>query len=207
MDVSQQRRKVARIPSRCPVVVREKLSDWATETEDLGTRGCRISLRRPLARGRVVQLRFEPGTGQPPLDVVGQVTWCRGASAGVIFITVPRGSGSGHWIDAVVAGDLARVLQSWATASARLSRMTGVTVQLGLPPPPTEALDNAQVALIRLARDGVPFPHLCRSPESAKVFHALLQRGVVSVCRGTPDPEGWKQTFARMHAAALARRA
>lgn len=159
-------------------------------------RGCRLALKRPLGRGAVVQLRFELGAGQAALDAVGQVSWTRPAAAGVVFVSVPRGAHSGAWIDALVAAQLRRVLQSWESASGTLAPLAALRLQLGIPP--TESLDRGQVTLVRLARDGVALAALSRSPEAVRVLATLLERGVLSLCRATPDPEGWKQALSML---------
>src|SRR5512144_1239283 len=86
---AQERRRIARIPVRCRVAVREKLSAWECEAQDLGARGCRIALGRPLAPGALVQLAFDVGASAEPLVVLGQVAWATKAAplmAGIKFL-------------------------------------------------------------------------------------------------------------------------
>jgi hypothetical protein len=200
MTVMEQKRRVPRIPVSCPVGIREKSSAWTTETLDVGARGCRIALERPLSRGTLVQLRFDRG-GAAPLDVLGQVAWTRASpprAAGIVFVSLPRdpsGVQARSWIDALVAAQLRHVLAAWPASNGALARLCEVPVQLGIPP--TEPLDRSAVALIRLARDGVRIGAVSRSADALRVLVELLDREVLSVSRETPDPEGWKQAFAR----------
>jgi hypothetical protein len=97
-------------------------------------------------------------------------------------------------IDALVAADLRRVLECWLTAGAALSRLSGVVLQLGIPP--EESPDRSEGAVIRLARQGMPLSVACGSAEGVAAVTRLLDRGVVSVCRNNPDPEGWKRALA-----------
>lgn len=206
MTVMEQKRRVPRIPVSCPVGIREKGSAWTTETLDVGARGCRIALERPLARGTLVQLRFERG-GAPPLDVLGQVAWTRASApraAGIVFVSLPRdpsGAQARSWIDALVAAQLRQVLAAWPAANDALVRLGEVTVGLGIPP--TEPLDRHAVALVRLARDGVRIGAVARSADALRVLAGLLDREVLSVTRETPDPEGWKQALARFASATI----
>src|SRR5512140_1110116 len=90
---THEKRRVARIPLACTVVVREKLATWTTDIEDVGPRGCRIRLSRPLAPGALVRLTIERDGHAPPLDALGQVAWARKTpplSAGITFVTAPR---------------------------------------------------------------------------------------------------------------------
>lgn len=200
MSVMDQRRRVARIPVACPVGIREKTSAWTTETMDVGARGCRVALERPLSRGSLVQLRFERA-GAPPLDALGQVAWTRTTpprAAGIVFVNQPRdasGAQARNWIDALVAARLRQALADGPAAGGALARLGEVTVRLGIPP--AEPLDRAEVALVRLVRDGVRLGAVARSPDALRVLAALLEREVLSVARESPDPEGWKRALAR----------
>jgi hypothetical protein len=196
----EQKRRMARIPVACPVGVREKSSVWVTQTVDVGARGCRISLERPLSRGTLVELAFDRGNGAP-LQALGQVAWTRTSpprAAGIVFVNLPReptGAQARNWIDALVALRLRQILAAWPAENAALAKLGEVVVQLGIPP--TEPLDRSQVTLVRLARDGVRLGAVTRSAEALGVFVALLEREILSVARETPDPEGWKSAFGR----------
>ena len=87
----REKRRAQRLPGRFKVAVREKLSTWSTSTEDLGPRGCRVELKRPLTPGTLVQLVFDMKDAEP-LVVHGQVAWVRQApgQAGITFLSFPR---------------------------------------------------------------------------------------------------------------------
>jgi len=85
-----------RLTSRraCRLTVRYRAgADWRGATAmDLSTRGCRLRVGEDLARGGAVSVAFE-GEGAPPVEVPGQVIWCRreGLSyqAGIHFAAAP----------------------------------------------------------------------------------------------------------------------
>jgi hypothetical protein len=206
MTSTEQKRRMARIPVVCPVGIRERASSWITQTMDVGARGCRISLERPLSRGSLVQLVFDRGSGEP-LEALGQVAWTRQApqrTAGIVFVNLPRVRGiqARNWIDALVAARLRQVVAAWPAENGGLARLADVAVHLGLPP--TEPLDPTELSLVRLVRDGARVAAMSRSRDALAVLVALLDREILSVFRETPDPEGWKSAFARFanHAAA-----
>jgi hypothetical protein len=88
----REKRKAVRLPGRFAVQVREKLATWATSTEDVSHRGCRIAMKRPLQQGALVELAFDMGPQVEPLVVHGQVAWVQRAAraAGVTFLSAPR---------------------------------------------------------------------------------------------------------------------
>jgi PilZ domain len=85
-----------RLTSRtaCRLTVRYRAgTEWRGATAmDLSTRGCRLRVGEDLPRGGAVTVAFE-GEGAPPVEVQGQVIWCRreGLSyqAGIHFATAP----------------------------------------------------------------------------------------------------------------------
>lgn len=201
MNVSEQKRRVARIPVTCAVGIRDRISAWTTRTVDVGARGCRITLDRPLSRGALVQLAFDRGPAAEPLQALGQVAWTRAIeprAAGIVFVNFPRepsGAQARNWIEALVAAELRQVLARWPAEHRVLAQLANVGLHLGIPP--TDPLDQQEVALVRLAREGgVKLGAVTRSPDALRVLVGLLERDILSVGRETPDPEGWKQAFA-----------
>jgi hypothetical protein len=201
MEATHEARRIPRIPVACTVVVQDRGASWTTETVDVGARGCRVALARPLARGSLIQLRFERGRELPPLQAVGQVVWTRSdavLAAGVVFVNLPRdarGTQARNWIDDLVAFQLHRILADWEKGRGGLAKLGGVKVALGLPPP--ERLTAPEVVLLHLVREGAALEELCRSREALVALVSLLERGALSVCRANPDPEGWRRTLAR----------
>jgi hypothetical protein len=112
-----EKRRSERLPGRFAVAVREKLATWTTSTEDVGARGCRIALKRPMTPGALVQLDFDMGEGAEPLVVHGQVAWVRRTpplSAGIAFLSVPREAQRQFaepcsWIDRILAARIRRL--------------------------------------------------------------------------------------------------
>lgn len=207
MDIAQKRR-VARIPVACPVGIRDKSSIWMTQTVDVGARGCRISLERPLARGSLIQVVFDRGNGKL-LEAVGQVAWTRSfapRAAGIVFVNQPRepsGSQARNWIDALVAARLRQVLNTWPREHGALAVLAEVVLNLGIPP--TDPLRDQEVTLVRVARDGARIGAFTHSTDALSTLASLLEREILSVARETPDPEGWKSAFARFARAAVPR--
>jgi hypothetical protein len=120
------KRRSERLPGRFDVSVREKLATWRTSTEDVGARGCRIELRRPLTPGALVQLAFDMGEGAEPLVVHGQVAWVRRSQplcAGIAFLSVPREAHRQFaepcsWIDRILAARIRRLEDEPGSAGA-----------------------------------------------------------------------------------------
>jgi hypothetical protein len=112
-----EKRKSERLEGRFEVIVREKLATWATRTLDVGPRGCRIELKRPLTPGMLVQVIFSMGPGVEPLVAHGQVVWARRSpplTAGIAFLSVPRQGEEapgkpGAWIDRLLGVYVRRI--------------------------------------------------------------------------------------------------
>lgn len=208
MNGTNDKRRAARIPVACTVVVREKLATWTTRTLDVGARGCRLALQRPLAPGTLVRLRLERGDQAPPLDVLGQVAWARKAQpacAGVTFVSAPAepsGAPAANWIDSLVAAALRSALADGPEAAGGLGGLGAVTLHLGTPP--SGALDPSDLGVLRVARDRGPISAVAYAPEGLRALVGLLDRGAVTVGRTSSDPEGWKQTFTLLADAAKA---
>lgn len=204
-----EKRRIPRIPFSCPVLVRQRLSSWSTHTEDIGIRGCRLALEQPLDPGNLVELQFHGVREHPALEAAGQVAWtCTRAplAAGVAFLGPPRAGAAGEarrWVDDLVADQLRRALDAWNSAHAVLSRLGDVSLQLGTPP--TEGLARTEIALVRLAREGVPLSSVCRSREGLGVVVGLMERGVVSVAGTPPDEVGWQHALTTIAGSATVR--
>lgn len=194
---NDERRRLARIPLACRVVVTEKLAEWAGETLDIAARGCRLTARRPVSPGALVQIAIE--TGGAPLHAVGQVVWARRTAPleiGVAFAGDVRGgpapeAGHGAWLDGLLAERLRTVLRR----GGRLGGALGA-VQLQLGAPPGVALGEAETAVLRRVRRGDPLGAIACSKSGADAVLALLAAGTITVARPTADPEGWRRAFA-----------
>lgn len=192
MSGNQERRRIARIPVRCGVAVREKLSSWVGETEDLGLRGCRIALKRQVAPGALLQLAFDAGPGAEPLVVLGQVAWASRAAplvAGVKFLAVPREAQNpqpGFWLDRLVAGRLRRLAGRGPSAAVELGPLGGVRLHVcGNPGPAPSA---AEQAVVTLARGEGTIATAGHAAERLGALAALLDRGVLTIALGGAAP-------------------
>lgn len=192
-----ERRRLARIPLACRVVVTEKLAEWTSETLDIAARGCRLSARRQVSPGALVRLSIDT-EGGAPLEAVGQVVWARKTAPleiGVAFAGDVRGGpapGAGHgaWLDGLLADRLRAVLRR----GGRLGPLAAVRLQLGAPP--GVALAEAETAVLRRVRRGDPLGAIACSQAGADAVLALLGAGTLTVARPTVDPEGWRRAFA-----------
>ncbi len=194
MSVSgTERRRLARIRLRCAVVVRDRMATWTAQTLDVGARGCRLSLSRPVARGALVQLRLGTDSARP-LDAVGQVVWTRSGDvleAGVAFVSAPKACASGaSWIDALFAAQLRAAGQD-AAASAALRELADVVLRLGVPP--RAPLPPVGVAIVRIAgREGRTSEALAL-PGGVATLASLVARGTVTVGRASSDGRAWSR--------------
>lgn len=189
-----ERRRLARIPLTCRVVVGERFSTWVTRTQDVGPRGLRLETTRPVRAGTLLQLRLE-AAGQAPLEAVGQVVWTREApvlEAGVAFTGSVRGGAPGGtaWLDGLLAAELRR---AWREGR-RLGPLGEVRLHLGSAP--GVRLDDDALVVLRAVRGGEPIAGLVRTGAGLDAVLRLLATGTISATRVNVDPEGWRRAFA-----------
>lgn len=195
MGAVRERRRLARIPLRCAVVVREKLATTIAETEDVGARGCRVVLKRPAAPGTLLQIRFVPGGAAEPLDAVGQVVWSRRTSpleAGIVFLSAPRAASSdacGSWLEALVAAQLKQVV----AGELALGGLGDVQLAVGGAP---RSVQPGDLPAVRIAQAGGTIAALATSAGDLRPLVGLLERGVVTVARAAVDLGGGRPWFA-----------
>jgi PilZ domain-containing protein len=195
MSSPGERRRLARIPLSCRVVVGERFSSWVTRTQDVGPRGCRLETTRPVRAGTLLQLRLELEGGQAPLEAVGQVVWTREApvlEAGVAFTGNVRGGPAGGtaWLDGLLAAELRR---AWREGR-RLGPLGEVRLHLGSAP--GVRLDDDALAVLRGVRGGEPISGLVRTGAALDAVLRLLATGTITAIRANIDPEGWRRAFA-----------
>jgi hypothetical protein len=183
------------------VVVREKLATWETETADVGARGCRIAMRRPVAQGTLLQLRFEREDGSEPLEAVGQVAWTRGGDqqeAGIAFVSTPRSRTSGpNWIDELAAAQLRAAIRDGAAPGAALA---DAVLRLGVPP--REPLPAPELAIAKVAEREGRLAEASDGRETLAALAALLEEGTVTLGRSGADAKTWKRVLSSAPAAA-----
>ncbi len=189
MDVSGvERRRLARIRLRCAVTVREKAATFPAETADVGARGCRITLSRSVARGALLQLRFE-GAGSEPLDAVGQVVWTRRGApheVGVAFVSAPRSPRrAATWIDAIFAARLRDALRD-GTGADELS-----TAVLRLGVPPRTPLPPVALAIARVAEREGRVAEVLGMRGGIVTLATLVEHGAVTLGRASADVHVW----------------
>lgn len=189
------RRRLARIPLTCRVVVGERFSTWVSRTQDVGPRGCRLEAPHPVRPGSLLRLTLEVGGDQPPLEAVGQVVWSRegpGPQAGVAFTGSVRGAPGGGtaWLDALLAAELRRA----AREGRRLGPLGEVRLHLGSAPGVT--LDADALAVLRGVRGGETIARLAHTRAGLDAVLRLLGAGTITASRAGIDPEGWRRAFA-----------
>ncbi len=170
------------------------MSAWTAETVDLGARGCRVALPRPVARGALVQLRFG-SSSEAPIDAVGQVVWTRSGSvleAGVAFVSAPKPHATGAgWIDALLAAQL-RAAGRDAVAAAQLRQaLADVVLRLGAaaraPLPPVA------IAIARIAEREGRIAEALALPGGMATLASLVGQGTVTVGRASADVRAWNR--------------
>jgi hypothetical protein len=176
------------------VVVRERLATFSAETADVGARGCRIALSRPVARGALLQLRFG-GDGPDPLDAVGQVVWTRRGArheAGVAFVSAPKPRATGaSWIDAIFAARLHAAARERAGA---LEELAGLVLRLGAPP--RIPLPPVALAIARVAEREGRVSEVVAMPAGVVTLAALVDKGAVTLGHAAADRQGWARLLA-----------
>ena len=173
-------RRLARLPSRCRVTVRDRYGFWDAWTEDVSARGCRIVTPRPLSRGTLVSLELTSNRIREPLIVTGQIVWAdsaRPARAGISFAGSPSGvPGAAPWIEALSASEGGRP----PDASAGVTVLGAELDVLVVPPEPVDASPAALAR--RLADRGA---ELMRTGHAAA--GAMLLRRALTFAPGDPD--------------------
>jgi PilZ domain-containing protein len=203
-------RRGPRVPLRCDVEIRHRLSVWNGETDDIGPGGCRVVTPRVLDPGRNVKLAIRSDALPRTLLASGRVVWMRAkapARLGIAF----EGSAAAEWFEALVRARpaLARAARS---APARLPRPT--RVYLGVPPELVVDFSAAELDLLRRVGSGVTVDALARSfaPEMGErtrgaLFSLIERRQLVLDPATSPGPVAWLRILAAEGTAAAAARA
>jgi len=178
------------------VVVREKLATWTAETADVGARGCRITLKRPVVRGALLQILFDGGDGAEPVEAVGQVVWTRNGEppeAGVAFVSAPRlGTKPSSWIDALAVAQLRRAARDGASAGG-LTSLREAVLRLGTPP--KAPLPARALAVVKVAEREGRISEVPGGPDALETLAALLGDGTVTLGAAGGDAQGWKRAL------------
>lgn len=193
--VSNERRRIPRLPLECPVEIRDRFTICIARTEDVGSRGCRIAMKRAIAVGTLLRLRFAPGDGADPVELLGQAVWVRTApriEAGVAFTGTVSASDPRPeaWLDQLVASELRRAVRE----GRGLGALGDVKLQLGIPPP-SATLGAPEVAVLRLVRALHPVSAIAVL-HGVEALSSLLSRGIVTLSRVRPDVKGWSRALA-----------
>ena len=199
-----ERRRLARVPLRCRVAVREKQATWTAETADVGARGCRITLKRSVVRGALLELRFDCGDGAEPLETVGQVVWTRHGEplqAGVALLSVPQsGTSASSWIDALAIGQLRRAVRDGPSA---LGGLEDAVLRLGRVP--RAALTAGAFVVVQVAEREGKVSEVPGGAETLATLAALLGDGTVTLGPARPDALGWERALSLVPVVAPAR--
>lgn len=172
--------------------VREKQATFPAETADVGARGCRLALARPVARGALLQLRFG-GDGPEPLDAVGQVVWTRKGEAGVAFLSAPATRKSGaSWMDVLFASQL-RAARRDRAAGDDLRDLLDVPLRLGTPP--RAPLPPVALAIARVAERAGRLSEVLALPGGIATLAALVEQGAVTIGSAGGDAQGWRRAL------------
>jgi hypothetical protein len=198
-------RRTPRAPVRCRAeITGTDGSRWATETEDVGPRGCQIVAphHRPMGEPLLLQISAE---GLPrTLRVGGKVAWVSAAEPwrlGVAFAEQDSAVAA-DWYDALVAKNPA--LAAYRGVPDRIS--VDATVFLG--PPPRLVLDftNDEIQILRCVGSGVSVGEV-RSRlkdiwERAQhaLFSLIVRRHLVLARGAAVLPAAWKQILAELEA-------
>jgi hypothetical protein len=124
-------RRAPRVPIRLAVTLRHRRAAWATETEDVGPRGCQLVSLHALPPGSDVVL----AVSCPPLDraiaATGRVAWSRPEAPARLGISFEVPVAQRGWFEDLLARD-PRAGRAAVRAPLRLRRDT--PLHLGEPP-------------------------------------------------------------------------
>jgi hypothetical protein len=128
-------RRTPRVPSRCPVEVRERFATWRAETEDVGPRGCQLVTPRLLPIGREILVAIDCRYIHRIVRASARVAWTRPAAPSRLGLAFTGGLDR-SWFDDLVASDPAA-----AGAARRVPDHLPRMARLWLGEPPAHVFD------------------------------------------------------------------
>jgi hypothetical protein len=186
------------VPIRIAVTLKHRRAAWATETEDLGPRGCQLVSLHALPPGSDVVLALSV----PPLDrsiaATGRVAWSRPDAPARLGITFEVPVAQRGWFEELLAAD-PRAGRAAVRAPLRLRRDT--PLHLGEPPATVVDFSEDERAVLEAIGPGRTAGDLAEA--LAPRFHrargalfSLLARRLVRLQPGLPGAaERWRATL------------
>lgn len=192
-------RRAPRVPIRLAVTVRHRRDAWATETEDVGPRGCQLVSERALPPGSDVVLSVSCPALDRAVAATGRVAWSRPDAPARLGISFEVPVAQRGWFEALLAAD-PRAGRAAVRAPLRLRRDT----PLSLGTPPSTVLDFSEDERAVLAAIGAGTTAGELSDALAPRFHrargalfSLVARRLVRLQAGDPGaPERWRAVLA-----------
>jgi hypothetical protein len=198
-------RRAPRAPVRCRAeITGTDGARWATETEDVGPRGCQIVAPHRRPRGEPLLLQIAAEGLARTLRVGGKVAWVSAAEPwrlGVAFADQDAAVAA-DWYDALVAKNPA--LAAYRGVPDRIS--VDATVFLG--PPPRMVLDftNDEIQILRCIGSGVSVGEIRTRLKDIweraqhALFSLIVRRHLVLARGAAVLPAAWKQILAELEA-------
>jgi len=193
-------RRAPRVPLRCAVEIRHRLTVWNGETEDLGPGGCQIVTPRVIDPGTVVRLAIRCEPISRTILAAGQVVWTRANPPVRLGIAFAPGVTPAEWFTALVRSSPAAV-RAVRTAPERIVR--SARIYLGKAPAVVVDFTLEELDLLRRVGSGVTVDALVRSFGAelhdrirGALFALIARRCLVFDPASSSELAGWRHVLA-----------
>lgn len=191
-------RRSARLPARCPVLVRHRFSRWRAESEDLGPRGCQLVTPRLVTAGRDVRLTIDiPELGRA-VEGMATVIWSRAVAPSRLGMRFAADEADRRWFESLLAADA----ELAAAARRRPATMPWrARLYFGAPPRLVVDFTADELAVLGRLRQGMAVVELVASfgktPERlvGALFALVARRQIVLDGKASPGPDAWREVL------------
>ena len=199
-------RRAPRAPARCHAHVSfPGGGSWASETEDIGPRGCQATAPQPVAKGEPVAILVKNDAIADSLRVTGRIAWCSPQAPFRVGIAFDEHlvAATTRWFEKLLMAHPGML--AWRRVPERIA----VDTPIFLGPPPRFLVDFSaeEVAVLRQIGSGITVDDLRvrlrdRWTTALRAFFSLLARGHVTLTRGgSVHPDSWKKVLGEVEAA------
>jgi len=199
-------RRAPRAPARCQAHVSlPGGGGWASETEDIGPRGCQATAPQPVAKGEPIAILVKNDAVPDTLKVTGRIAWCSPQAPWRVGIAFDDHlvAATTRWFEKLL------LAHPGMGAYRRVPERIPLDATIFLGPPPRFLVDFTaeEVTVLRQIASGISVDDLRvrlrdRWATALRAFFSLLARGHVTLTRGgSVHPDSWKKILSELEAA------
>ncbi len=192
-------RRAARIPARCPVLVRHRFFvRFKADSEDIGPNGCRLLTPRLVEEGTRVRLFIRiPRLGRT-VEGLATVVWANEAEHSRLGLRFQPGRWERKWFDALLTADpiLAKVVQRRPSVLPWRAEL-----YLGTPRPRVSDFTREELAVLRRMKPAITVLELVASLGKASdrlvgaLFSLVSHQQLVLDPAESQGPEAWRDVL------------